>query len=164
MGRRFKDPAIGKDIEALARESDHRALIAWAVECAERVLPLFEEHSPNDPRPRRAMEVLREFGRTGRFSMKVVREASLSAHAAARECPDDGPARFAARAAGQAVATAHVPTHAPGAAYYAAKAIAAVRPLDADAIIEERKWQYRRLVELIDELGTDGEKVRLFRR
>ena len=163
MGRRFKDPAIGKDIESLARESDHRALIAWAVECAERVLPLFEEHSPNDPRPRRAMEVLREFGRTGRFSMKVVREASLSAHAAARECPDDGPARFAARAAGRP----SPPRMSPRTQLeppITRQRPSRRRPLDADAIIEERKWQYRRLVELIDELGTDGEKVRLFRR
>ena len=56
------------------------------------------------------------------FRMKVVREASLGAHAAARET-QDGAARAAARSAGHAVATAHVAAHARGAVIYAAKAI-----------------------------------------
>jgi hypothetical protein len=43
--------------------------------------------------------------------MPVIRGASLAAHSAAREVnQEDVAARFAARAAGQAVATAHVPT------------------------------------------------------
>ena len=54
------------------------------------------------------------------------------------------------RAAGQAVATAHVFTHAPGAAIYALQAIH--RATDADdteaAIARERDWQYQRLVVL----------------
>jgi hypothetical protein len=41
--------------------------------------------------------------------MAAIRKASLDAHAAARDVGADTPARSAARAASQAVATAHVP-------------------------------------------------------
>jgi hypothetical protein len=48
------------------------------------------------------------------------------------------------------VATAHVPTHAIGAAIYALQAIhRASRIADADAAIaKERDWQYQHLLEL----------------
>ena len=153
--------AAEERIASLAKDNDHRALAIWAAECAERVLPLFEAERPHDRRPRAAIEALREFIATGRFSMKVVREASLSAHAAARAVPD-GPARYAARAAGQAVATAHVPAHSRAAALYAAKAIGALEP-ENGAVENEREWQCRRLAELTTKRG-DAEAVRLFRR
>jgi hypothetical protein len=63
--------------------------------------------------------------------------------AAAREAKENDAACFAARAAGQAVATAHVPQHAYGAAYYALKAIVAA---GGDAA-GEREWQAERLPE-----------------
>jgi hypothetical protein len=67
--------------------------------------------------------------------MAVIRSASLSAHAAARAAKADNhdAACFAARAAGQAVATAHVTQHAYGSATYALKAIAAADPAHAEA-------------------------------
>ena len=50
------------------------------------------------------------------FKMADIRESSLAAHAAAREVKEnDDAARSAARAAGQAVATAHVPAPMPSA-------------------------------------------------
>jgi len=58
--------------------------------------------------------------------MHTVRKLSLSAHAAARAAKTEA-AGFAARAAGHAVATWHVPTHALGAPLYAEKARAAAR-------------------------------------
>jgi hypothetical protein len=83
----------------------------------------------------------------------VIRKASLDAHTAAREVGEDNPARSAARAAGQAVATAHVRTHAPGAALYALQAIhRATGAWEADAALtREREWQYQRLLELGEE-------------
>nr|WP_230742380.1 hypothetical protein [Methanocella sp. CWC-04] len=82
--------------------------------------------------------------------MSDIRKASLTAHAAAREVGEDNAARSAARAAGQAVATAHVPTHSIGAANYALQAIhRAASPLDADAAVaKEREWQYQHLLRL----------------
>ena len=130
----------------VAHSGEHKALALWAAECAEHVLPFFEEAHPANRRPLEATEVLRTWIRTGLFKMAVIRTASLAAHAAAREAGEDSPARYAARAAGQAVATAHVPAHALGAALYAQKAVAAASPLDGRAAAaKEREWQLSRL-------------------
>jgi hypothetical protein len=99
---------------ALMEETDQRTLGIWAKECAERILPYFDEAHPDDNRPRKAPETLQAWIDTGIFNMGMIRKASLDAHAAAREVGEDSPARSAARAAGQAVATAHVYTHAMG--------------------------------------------------
>ena len=93
-----------------------------AAKLAEKVLPYFEKKYPKDKRPRKAIEALRTWIRTGMFSMPAVRKASLDAHAAARKAPEDSSARAAARAAGQAAAVAHVVTHSRGVEYYAKKA------------------------------------------
>jgi hypothetical protein len=134
----------------LVEKTDHRTLAAWAIDCAERVLPYFEEKYPEDHRPRNAIETLQTWINTGVFEMAVIRKASLASHAAAREVGEDNAARSAARAAGQAVATAHVPTHSIGAAIYALQAIhRATDPSDADAAVtKERDWQYQHLLEL----------------
>ena len=105
--------------------------VLMAADCAERALPLFEKVYPEDDRPRRAIEACRTWVRTGVFRMAEIRGASLAAHAAARDAKENDAACFAARAAGQAVATAHVPQHAYGAAYYALKAVAAADPANA---------------------------------
>jgi polygalacturonase len=134
----------------LVEKTAHKTLAVWAIECAQRVLPYFEETHPDDARPRRALETLQDWVETGEFSMAVIRKASLDAHAAARAVGADDPARSAARAAGQAVATAHVPTHAIGAAIYALQAIhRATDPADVDAAVaQERDRQYKHLLEL----------------
>lgn len=106
-------------------------MATWAADCAERVLPFFEDKYPEDDRPRKAIEACRTWVETGVFKMADIRGASLAAHASAREVKDNKEACFAARAAGQAVATAHVPQHAFGGAYYALKAVAAADPMCA---------------------------------
>ncbi len=94
----------------LVRNSrEHKLLAIWAAECAERVLPLFEKVQPKDDRPRKAIEKCRKWARSGIFKMADIRAASLGAHAAARGVKEFEAACFSARAAGQAVATAHVP-------------------------------------------------------
>ena len=141
---------------ALVEKTDHKIVAVWAIDCAERVLPYFEEDYPEDQRPRQAVETLQAWIDTGVFKMAVIRKASLDSHAAAREVGADNAARSAARAAGQAVATAHVPTHAIGAAIYALQAIHrdtssadADQQNDADAAVaKERDWQYQHLLEL----------------
>ncbi|WP_332449849.1 putative immunity protein [Methanoculleus sp.] len=129
-------------------KEDRVTMAAWAADCAERVLPLFDEAYPGDGRPRRAIEACRTWVRTGVFSMAEIRGASLGAHAAARDAEEGSAAQFAARAAGQAVATAHVSQHAYGAAYYALKAVAAADPANAGVnVAREREWQAERLPE-----------------
>jgi len=135
---------------ALVNQTDQKTLAVWAIDCAERVLPYFEQEYPDDHRPRDALQTLQTWIDTGVFRMQVIRKASLASHAAAREVGEDNPARSAARAAGQAVATAHVPTHAIGAAIYALQAIH--RATDASAadaaVAQERDWQIQHLLEL----------------
>jgi hypothetical protein len=126
-------------------KQDQRSMAAWAADCAERVLPFFEAVYPKDDRPRKAIEECRAWVRTGVFKMADIRAASLAAHAAARQAPEESPARFSARAAGHAVATVHVPQHAFG-VYYALKAIAAAHRENAQAeVAAERTWQAQHL-------------------
>lgn len=119
----------------------------WAINCAERVMPYFEEAHQDDSRPRQALETLQEWIDTGEFTMSVVRGASLASHAAARDVGKDDATRSAAQAAGQAVATVHVPTHVYGPAFYGQQAI--FRDIGSlEAADKERDWQLARLVEL----------------
>lgn len=134
-------------LEELVKECDKKTLAIWAGDVAERILPTFENKYPNDKRPRNALSTLREWIRTGEFRMSVIRKASLDSHAAAREVGEDSPARFSARACGQAVATAHVKTHALVPVYYTVKALHAQGATE-DEINKERNWQYRHLMEL----------------
>ncbi len=142
----YKDPATVE----LVGNTDHRILAIWAVDCVERVMPQFEEKYPQDHRPRQAIDTLQAWIDTGVFQMAIIRKASLAAHAAARDADDDTAARSVARAAGQAVATAHVPLHALGGANYALQAIfRATKSSEAEeAIVKERTWQIQHLLAL----------------
>lgn len=103
----------------------HRRFALLAALQAQSVLPLFERERPKDRRPRQAIKAIRAWARGRReLGMAEVRKLALGSHAAARAARSDA-ARFAARAAGHAVATWHVPTHAMGVSMYAAKAIIA---------------------------------------
>ena len=143
---------MDKSIEELASRTNHRKLAIWAADCAERVLPYFEDRHPADNRPRKAIEATRAWAQTGVFKMAEVRRDALAAHAAAREVEEDDAARSAARAAGQALATAHVSRHAIAAAVYAATAVRdAANSSDADAATaKERNWQYQHLLLLAE--------------
>jgi hypothetical protein len=126
-------------------KQNHRLLAIWAIDCAKHVLPYFEKEYPKDGRPKKAIEACRAWVRTGIFKMANIRRASLAAHAAARKAKEKNKilACFAARAAGQAVATAHVAQHSFGTSYYALK-IAAANPSNSKIkITKELDWQSR---------------------
>lgn len=139
--------SMDESIAELVSKSDQKTLALWAADCAERVLPYFEEKYPEDNRPRQAIEAVRAWERSGVFKMADVRKTALAAHAAAREVADDNAARSAARAAGQALGTAHVRGHASAAAIYAATAVRDAAD-SLDAAHKEREWQYQHLLEL----------------
>jgi hypothetical protein len=139
----FKDERIVNLID----KTDKKILALWAIDCAERILPYFEEKYPKDNRPRNAIKTLKTWIDTGIFKMAVIRKASLDSHAAARKINEDNPAKSAARAAGQTVATAHVKAHSMGSAIYALQAIYRVTNSDK-AIDKEREWQYKHLLDL----------------
>ncbi len=109
----------------------HKIFALVAAKEAEKVLPLFEKERPKDLRPKKAIEAIRAWAKGKRtLGMKEVRKLSLDSHAAARACKSDA-ARFAARAAGHAIATWHVPTHAMGVPLYACKARMAAMKKDS---------------------------------
>jgi len=138
-----------QDFWILHNTYDHRLLGAWAADCAERLLPYFETPYPGDNRPRAAIETLREWADTGIFSMSVIRASSLAAHSAAKDVSKKNIlASYAAHAAGQAVGTAHVPTHSLGTVLYSIRLLAELGSSHAREIVEqELDWQIRRLPE-----------------
>ena len=152
MKEKSKFSITHKDSEMLEliNNMHHKVLAIWAKDCAERVMPYFNKKYPEDHRPELAIETLQAWIDTGEFKMEVIRKASLDSHAAAREVGEDSAARSAARAAGQAVATAHVPRHSYGSAIYAQQAV--YRATDSSeassATIKEREWQYQHLLKL----------------
>jgi len=125
-------------------KSEQKILAIWAADCAGHVLPYFEKKYPKDERPRKAIVACREWVRSGVFRMADVRNSALAAHAAARVAKEED-SIAAARSAGHSVATAHVPTHAFGAAAYAIKAAALHSKNAKVAITRERDWQLERL-------------------
>ncbi len=131
-------------------KQDQKILALWAADCSEHVLPYFEEKYPEDDRPRRAIEECRKWADTGVFKMSIIRAASLQAHAAAKVAKEND-AKFAAHAAGQAVATAHVPTHALASAFYGIRAVAAHTGIIDAGLIGEQNWQ----LELLRKYATE---------
>ncbi|MCF7801360.1 MAG: hypothetical protein K9N34_05010 [Candidatus Marinimicrobia bacterium] len=138
----------------LLENAHHHLLALWAADCAEHVLYLFTKVHPDDDRPAMAIEQARAWVR-GEISVGAAREAAFQAHAAARET-DDPIAEAVARAAGQAVSTPHMADHAPGAAYYAMKAVRLLA--GREAAREEHAWQHGCLPEPVRELIITTQK------
>jgi len=134
-------------ITELVNKTDHKTLVIWACDCAERVLAYFERKYPDDNRLKKAIEAGRAWVRD-ELKMTDARKAAFTAHAAARDANQVVEASFAARSAGHASATAHVASHAVYAAIYAVKAVLnTVGSTDSD-VIKERDWQYKHLIDL----------------
>lgn len=140
-------------------DSDHHMLALWAADCAEHVLPYFEQVRPEDKRPRHAIELGRAWAR-GEVTMTQARTAAGHANGAARDL--SGAPRHAAYAAGQAAAVAHVAAHDLGAAAYAIKAARAAAPKGQgeSAGRLECRWQRDQLPEAIRELVLDDQRLR----
>ncbi len=123
-----------------------RAIGGWAADCAERALPVFEIRAGSDPRPRAAIEGIREFAGGGKRTARL-RTRALAAYAAAREV-DDPAAAAAARAAGSAAASAythpladvHQTKHIVGPAAYAALALELGHAGDPSFGAAEVRW------------------------
>ena len=133
---------------------NHTFIARWAADCAESVLHLFTRSS-NDNRPKRALEIVRAWA-NGDVKTGAAMKASVAAHAAARESTDQA-AIAAARAAGQAVATAHFADHSMGALLYALKALEAAG-CTADS---ELRSQLEKLPDYLREPIASGVMVRL---
>lgn len=120
-------------------ELDRRLAAAWAADCAERVLPVFEAAEPGDDRPRLLIARTRAFARAESSSAEEIRRRFVGGVGVGEV--QDAAAMAAARAAGQAVAVSHMGAHALGAAGYAAYAVALARPDRPEAAEDEIRWQ-----------------------
>jgi hypothetical protein len=123
-------------------EADRRTVAAWAADCAERVLELFEAECPGDTRPRDAIARARAFAR-GELDVAGEIRRRFAANGAARDV--SASAAAAARAAGQAASVPHMGAHALGAAAYAASAAGLAAPDRPEAVGEEVRWQLDRM-------------------
>jgi hypothetical protein len=120
-------------------ESDRRLVAAWAADCAERVLGLFEAEAPDDGRPRALIARTRAFARGELNATEEIRRRF--AGGVGPGDMKDPAAAAAARAAGQAVAICHMGAHALSAAAYAAMAVGLANRGRPEAVADEIRWQ-----------------------
>jgi hypothetical protein len=131
-------------------------LMKWSVKCVEHLLPLAGNHGHE-------ISGILAVGlnwEKGNATVGDARKAAVRAIALANASTD--PVRTAiARAAGHAVATAHMADHSLGGAMYGLKAV----NLSGNSVGQERKWQNEQLPQEIRELVLSGreEKERHFR-
>lgn len=121
---------------------DERAARLFAVDCAERVLPLWEENYPGDKQPREAVETARRYV-AGEAAPEELAAAGAATSAATRHAASAATSA-AASAAAWAAAWA-----AASAAAWAATRDAARDAADA-ARDAEREWQTNRLMQYLD--------------
>jgi hypothetical protein len=130
-----RDSACLQPLGMLIEKQNHRTLAAWAIDCAPRVLAIFEARRPDDARPREALRAARAWAR-GEIKMPAAKKAAHAAHNAATDASGDPAACAAARAMGHVVGTVHVETHAMGLAMYGLTALAYDAGADgADAVV-----------------------------
>ena len=123
---------------------DEKTARLFAADCAEKVLPIYEEKYPDDDRPRKAVKVARDYanGKIKKAAMAVVCSAAYSAaHSAAHSGAHSGVYSAAYSAAESA---AHSGVY--SAAYSAAESAA-----DSAAYSAARKWQTNLLFKYLDE-------------
>lgn len=120
-------------------EADRRLVAAWAADCVERVLGLFEADAPDDDRPRALIARTRAFSRGELDIAEEIRRRFVGGVGA--DEVKSLAARAVVRAAGQAVAICHMGAHALSAAACAAKAIGLANPDRPEAVENEIRWQ-----------------------
>ncbi len=120
-------------------EADRRLVIAWAADCAERVLGLFEAEVSGDGRPRALIARARAFARGELNTAEEIRRRFVGGVGAGEV--KSPAAAAAARAASQAAGVCHMGAHALGAAAYAAKAASHADTDRPEAVEDEIRWQ-----------------------
>ena len=120
-------------------EADRRLIAAWAADCAERVLGIYEAEAPDDDRPRALITRTRQFA-LGELKAADEIRRRFADSVGAGEVRNPA-AVAAARSAGQAVAVCHMGAHALGAAAYAVQAAGLANPDRPRAADHEFRWQ-----------------------
>jgi hypothetical protein len=118
-----------------------------AADFAERVLPIFEVHYPDDDRPRKSIEAVRAYARG-----EITEEQLSAAGSAAWSAAGAAARAAAARAAAAADAAAYTAVAAANAAALGATwsaAASAARAAAGAAGSAERAWQQQRINEVV---------------
>lgn len=130
----------------LLTPGEHCQLAQWAVSCVQHGIDILQLQDL-DARIGNALNTAQAWINS-EVSVGEARKAAVTAHAAARET-EDVILKNLARAAGHAVATAHMADHAPGAAAYVLKACKVV---GGNGLVEqELVWQQAQLPDEIRE-------------
>jgi len=131
------------------------------VDCAERVLSLFEGDLSAEQQLLDAIARTRAYSTGQSTAAEEIRKRFVAVRAATSATTPAGAA--AARAVAQASGVAHMGAHALGAAGYAIKAVSLANPTQPEAVQEEIRWQLERLtaeersvLRLLPPLGTDS--------
>ena len=116
-----KDSVLLAELSRLIEQTNHRALILWALELAEETVQALAQKYPEDFRPREAVETAASWAR-GKIKMPIAKRAILNCHAMAKDltCPAD---IARCHAAAQACSTVHTKSHALGYPIYELTAI-----------------------------------------
>ena len=142
--------AIIKPVKQYSNE--HKILALWAIDCLNRILPVFEEKYPNETVLKTAVSTLQKWIH-GKIKMWDARKYTYTVLALAKTMEkDDKPYSQIVRAASHCLATCHVPTHSEGTAMYVISAIKLLNEGKGDVVSlmeNERIWQINHLKELM---------------
>ncbi len=131
---------------------EHKILALWAIDCLNRVLPLFEVKYPNETILKTAIGTLQKWI-NDEIKMWDARKYTYTVLALAKTLEkDDKPYSQIVRATSHCLATCHVPTHSEGTAMYVVSAIKLINKSKSDVISlmeDERTWQINHLKELM---------------
>ncbi len=130
----------------------HKVLAIWAIDCLNKVLPLFEAKYPKETVLKMAVHTLQRWV-NDEIEMWEARKYTYTVLALARDMEkDDKPYSQIVRAASHCLATCHVPIHSERAAMYIVSAIRLINKNKINVetlMIKERLWQLNRLKELM---------------
>ena len=136
----ISNPHIQQMMRIIETQSK-QTLVNWCCDYAEKqILPIYQEHFPDDKRPQVAVSAARDC-LAGKIRLPEAKKLILACHEAAREAENNSAAQAAARAAGQAASSIHTATHALGIAFYGAMAVA------YNKVANETQEVYHRLAE-----------------
>ncbi|MFA5528045.1 MAG: putative immunity protein [Peptostreptococcales bacterium] len=132
--------------------NEHKILALWAINCLNRILPLFEVKYPNEIILKTAVGTLQKWI-NGEIKMWDARKYTYTVLALAKTMEkEDKPYSQIVRATSHCLATCHVPTHSEGTAMYVISAIKLLNKGKGDVVVlmeNERVWQINHLKELM---------------
>ena len=141
-------PKRDAQIAELIKNTNSKVLARWAIDCLERILPLFEEKYPNEKIPRTAVNTLKSWI-NDEITMWEARKYCYVVLKLARDLESvDKASCQIVRATSHCLATCHVKTHSEGTSIYVRSALQYLYPNDIELLDSEKKWHINHLIEL----------------